>query len=339
MATSANALDQFESGRTLTDFTAMTDSGDNTVHTLSGVTIFSGRSGYEPDIRPNGIVTGANLLSTHATEETVTVAGFTAYSQGVLKTVTATTAVVVRPTGAYAKIDSITMTSAGAIAVVEGTEAADAVFIATRGGDGGPPLIPVDSVEIGQVRMNTSASAVITESMIYQDIGTHQERFDYPVFETNNTGFGLLATVPAKKNAFVEMASALPDIHTGPIAKKIYAKVYSPTFVTLPRSKDFVPATESASVTSEEYYRVVVGSTSTSLSAGSLSLGMTDNVTDAIWSADGYVTTFKHFPDQNKTPYILTQGTVSITPANPKSAQNNATVTIAAERKSVRFDS
>ncbi|PLX00485.1 MAG: hypothetical protein C0591_01075, partial [Marinilabiliales bacterium] len=80
MPNAKNALTYLESGRTLVDFTAMTDSGDSTVFTVSDL-IFSGKSGFEPDVRPNGVVSGSDLVTTHATNDTVTIAAFTAYSQ------------------------------------------------------------------------------------------------------------------------------------------------------------------------------------------------------------------------------------------------------------------
>ena len=68
--------------------------------------------------------------------------------------------------------------------LVAGTEA-DGAFSETRAAAGGPPLIPVTSVEIGQVRLTAAsdAAALITSDEIFQNVGDHTERYDYPVWE------------------------------------------------------------------------------------------------------------------------------------------------------------
>ena len=55
------------SGQTLFDYTKATDSGDHTVFTVSGKTVWSDKAGYEAIIRPDGVVSGSNMLSPHAT--------------------------------------------------------------------------------------------------------------------------------------------------------------------------------------------------------------------------------------------------------------------------------
>lgn len=339
MATSANAKIQFESGQTLHDYSSMTDSGDQKIHTISGGTVFSGKSGVEPIVRPNGIVTGRNLLSTHATNDTVTIAGFTAYSKGILKTVSATTDTITRPATAVAKINSITMTDAGAVAVVAGTDSADTSFSTTRGAAGGPPEIPADSVEIGQVRVVADTAAAISADEIFQVVGQHAERFDYPTWSTNPIGDGDAATVSAKKNAHIEMASALPAIHATATYKQIYIRYCAPIFTDVSKAMDFVPAENSHSVSSTQYYNGIVGAVSSSLGQASFTALMDDNVTDALLSEKDQTITVKHFPDRNKAPYILTQGAIGVARTFPVADQNQASVTISAETASAGFAS
>jgi len=97
MATAKDAKVMMETSQTTFDYTAATDSGDHTVFTVSGKTIFSNRSGYTLNVRPDGVVTGRNMLSTHADNDKVTIAAFTCYLAGVLTTVTATTGTITRP--------------------------------------------------------------------------------------------------------------------------------------------------------------------------------------------------------------------------------------------------
>lgn len=337
MSTSKNAKLQFESGQTFSDYAAMTDSGDHTIFSLG--TVWSSKSGFAAKVRPNGIVTGRNVLSTHATEETATVAAFTAYSMGVAYSVVTTTVLAVRPGTDVAKIDSVTMTDAGAVVIVEGTPAADATFITTRDGAGGPPLIPADSVEIGQIRMNTTATAVLTAAEIFQVTGTHVERFDSPIWDENSTGDGDQADTTAEKNAHIVLADALDPIHTGETYKKIYVAYYTPVLAQVTKALDFKPAENSHSVSSTQYYDGVSGAVSSSLGQGGFTALMDDNVTDSLVANKNEILTFKFFPDKNKAPYILTQGTLGLGRTFPVDNQNQASATITAEKASAEFSS
>lgn len=339
MATSKNAKIDFESGQTLYDYAAMTDSGDHIVHTISGGTIYSGKSGFAPIIRPNGIVTGRNILSTHATNDTVTIAAFTAYSKGILKSVSATTDTITRPATAVAKVNSITMTDAGVIAVIAGTDSADTNFSEVRGAAGGPPEIPADSVEIGQVRVVSDTAAAISADEIFQVVGQHAERYDFPTWSVNPIGDGDKAAVSAKKNAYIALGSALPPIHTSAAYKQVYIRYYAPIFTEISKSMDFTPAENSHSVSSTQYYNGTVGAVTTSLGQGGFVAIMDDNVTDAMLAEQDAVVTVRHYPDRNKTPYILTQGTIGVARTFPVGDQNQATVTISSETASAGFAS
>ena len=338
MSTSANAKVQIEIGRTLQSFTQMTDGGDRTV--FYRASIWSGMSGYEPDVRPNGIITGRNILSTHDDDDTVTVAAFTAYSKGTLQTVSATTATITRPnTAGKSQVVSVTMASDGSIATVEGTIGADTTFSETRDAAGGPPLIPVNSVEIGQIRTTTSTAAAIASSEIFQVVGTHAERYDYPTWEEYNLGDGDDAETTAQENAYIEFPSALPASHTGPVAKGVYIQYYTPTFGDLSKAMDFVPAENSHSISSTEYYNGTIASRSKSLGQGGFTALLNDGIKDTLVANQDEVLTVKFFPDRNKSAYILTQGAIGLGRTFPVNDQNQASVTVSAERKSVNFSS
>lgn len=339
MPTAKNAKLQIEGGRTLHSFAAMTDSGDQTVFNISGGSIFSGKSGFAPDVRPDGIVSGRNLLSPHADANKVTVAGFTCYLAGVLTTISAGTATAVRPVTAVAKVCSITINDAGTITVVEGTDGSGATFSETRDAAGGPPLIPVGSIEIGQVRFTSDTSAVVAASEIFQNDGDHVERSNYPIFAVKNLGDGLQASVSAKKNAYVEFASALPKSHTGAIPKGVFIQYYAPAFQDLGRIFDFVPVETSHGVSSKEYYRGAVASVSESIGQGSFTALLADAIQDLIVSEKNQILTLKFFPDENKAPYVLTQGKLGIKRSYPAGDQIQAAVTVSAEEASVEFSS
>ena len=340
MATSSKAKISIETGRTLTSYAEATDGGDHTVYYTG--TEWSGYSDkvtdYGPSVRPDGMVSGRNVLSIHATNDIVTVAGFTAYSKGVEKTVSATTATCTRgSTDGVSKINSVTMDSAGNIQVIMCSEGATAAFSETRDAAGGPPYIPVASVEIGQVRLTSATSGAVAAAEIFQVVGTHAQRFDYPTWDEYNIGKGLLATTPAEKNSHIKFTSVLPAVHTGGTYKGVWIQYYSPVYSELSKTLDFKPCENSPSISSTQYYNGTIGASSRSLGTGGFSAIMTDNISGALLNEQDKVITVKFWPDRNKNPYVLTQGEIGVARTYPVANQNKADVTIAAENASVSF--
>lgn len=228
------------------------------------------------------------------------------------------------------QINSITVTSAGAIAVVQGTEGTS--FSTTRGEIGGPPYIPTTSIEIAQVRYTTSAAAAVAAAEIFQVVGTHQERFDFPTWSVNrsNVASGVAGY------AGVEFNSALPLIHTGALPKRVYAQYYTPVFAQVPKASDFVPAGESYSVGSTQIYGLTLGAVSKSLGQGSFQAYFEDGVTDGLLYEDGKKLWFQFKPDRLKDPYLLTQGYLGVSQTFPAGDNIGASCTISAEVKSDR---
>lgn len=339
MATSSNAKIQFEAGQSLVAYVAMTDSGNKQTYTTAA-TVWSGKSGFEPVVRPNGIVSGVNIVTAAAdlSNNNVDVAAFTAYSIGVLNTVSAATnTAITRPATNISRILSITMTSAGAVAVVAGTDGASSAFSEVRAAAGGPPLIPVDSVELAQVRIATSAAAPITAAQIFQVIGQHTERYDFPTWSENNIGNGSSAATPALKNAHVLFDAAVPAAHTGPAGRRTYIQYYTPTLADVSKTLDFVPVENSHSVSSTEYYGGTIASSSSSIGQGAFTALFNDGVSDALVNNKDQVLTIKFFPDRNKAPYILTQGKIGLARTFPVGDQTQASVTISASTISAEF--
>jgi hypothetical protein len=338
MGTAKNSKILIELGQTLTDFTLMSDSGDSQVFFLSGVDVLSKKSGFEPDIRPNGISSGRNLLSVGTTNDTCRVAAFTAYSKGAEQTPSATAVTSVRATtGGYAKIISVTMGTDGSIDKVAGTEGA--TFSETRNAAGGPPYIPVDDVEVGQIRITGSTAAALTADELHQVVGTSTERFDYPAWTPNTIGDGEQAETVKQKNAYVKMDAALPGAHTGGAAKRIYTKYYEPVYSELTRTLDFAAAEESHTVTSQEYYRGTIGSVSATLGQGAFTALLNDGITDAVIGEKNQIITVKYFPDENKSPFALTQGKIGLERTYPFDNQIQADITISAETQTAEFSS
>jgi hypothetical protein len=336
MGSASNAKVQIESGQSLVEYEQLTDVGDHTIFNPSAALM---SSVYTPTVRVDGVVTGNNLISISTNDDEVSVAAHTGNAQGVQLSVAAGTVSVTRPLSDVAKVVSITVTSAGALAAVEGTDGSDTTFSAIRGAAGGPPYIPVGSYEIGQVRMTTSAAAVITSSEIKQN-GEYTERATSPVYSTNPIGNGISAEDTGTTYAYVEFNEALPTIHTGDETKGVFCEYYTPSFADVPKSSDFSPAETSHSISSEDTYDGSVGSSSSSLGSGSFSVLLDDGVNDLIVSNKNKNLTVKFFPNRNSSAYILTQGLVGISRSFPASGgQINADVTIVPEVASAEFSS
>lgn len=326
----SNAKLQYEAGQDLSAMAAMTDSGDHKTFSVLDVAPWSQKSGYEPKIYPDGLETGG-VVSPGAANDKVAVTALTCYLAGVKTTVAADAAVsVTRPASSPAglkKISSITINSAGAIAVVAGTDGS--AFSATRGVAGGPPLIPVGSIEIGQVKLTSSTAGLVLAAEISQTPGTSLERYDYPVW-TEDPFLGQ-----------VTFAAALPAIHAGSPAtyKGVYAEVYEPVFSDLEPAVDFKAPANSHSVSSTQVYGGTVGASSSSLGQGSFKTFLKDGVTDSFLSQEDETIFFKYFPDRNKTPYVLCYGKVGIDTNFPASDNINAAVTISASEKAKKYAS
>ena len=342
MAQASNALIQIETGRDAVVGQVMVDSGDGKVFTVTNYPLFSGRAGYEPDVKPNGIVTGSNLLSPGSGNDEVDTEAFTAYSKGVLQSPAATdgTITITRPATDVAKINSVVMESDGSLDVVAGTDGATTTFSETRGAAGGPPLIPVEAVELGQVRVTTSAAGIITAAQIKQVPTVHNEYSNSPAFTINNIGQGKNATVAAKENAYVEFYSAIPAIHTGSVRKPVYIDFYAPLLGPLAVTRDFTPVENTHSVSSEQYYgNQAIASRSSSIGQGGFTVVLEDGVNDIIMNERDQVATVKFFPDANKSAYILQQGTIGIARAFPVDGQMTASVTMTSQVVSAEFAS
>jgi hypothetical protein len=319
MATAENALLQYEAGQTAHAMGALTNTGDAKTFGSAAI-LFSQKSGYAPDIRPNGLITGGAVIpSVTVANNNVDVAALSCYLAGVKTAVAAGTNIVcARAATNVSKIISITITDAGEIAAVPGTDGITAAFSDTRGAAGGPPLIPDGSIEIAQVRYTGNAAAAVTAAAIFQVVGLHQERYDYPIFEIDYA------------NANINFASALPLIHTGVIPKKVYASYADPIFADISLASDFKAAETANTVSSKQVYGSTLGSSASSLGQATFTAYLGDGLRDALVGLKNHILWFKFFPDRYKTPYLLTHGKLGITRTFPAGDNIQAACTISA---------
>ena len=301
MSSNENSRLDYESGVTPFSMSALTDSGDRKTFN-SSASQFSESSGNSPDIRPNGLLTGGAVIpAVSGVDDVIDVESLTCYLAGVKTSVSASTDLSISRAGTnVSKISSITITSAGAIAAVAGTVGTTSNFTETRGAAGGPPYIPVGSIEIAQVRTVTSSAAPITAAEIFNVVGTHTERADFPVFTKDNTA------------GTVKFDVALPAIHTGDVAKAVYASYAEPVFTEQPFANDFVPAETTHSTSSTQVYGATIGSSSQSLNQGTFTAILNDGITDSILSRANETLWFRYYQDKFKTAHILTQGKLGV---------------------------
>ena len=316
MATAENAKLEYEAGQNAVAMSALTDSGDRIKFT-SAASLWSGRSGYAPVVRPNGLLTGG-ALSVTATNNQIAVAALTCNLAGVVTAVAAGNVTITRPASNVSKVCSITVNASGALAVVAGTDGATTAFSETRAAAGGPPLIPVDSIEIGQVRVTTSTAAAVGAAQVFNVVGLHVERADFPLFNIDfSTGS-------------VNFLAALPQIHTGPVAKQVFASYASPIFGEVSLASDFVPPETSHSVTSTQIYGTTLGSTSSTLGQGSFTAFLSNGISDGLVGLKNQTLWFRFYPDRYAASYMLTQGKLGIARTFPAGDNIQAACTISA---------
>lgn len=326
MPTAENSLLYYESGQTLVPMCALTDSGDSMAFNSSSE-IWSDEAGFSPVIKPDGVLTGLVVTpAVSGTSDKVDVSAGTINLAGVLVTMTASTdATCLRgATTDICRINSITITSAGAIAVLSGVD--HTAFVETRGASGGPPFIPVGSIELAQVRLLSITSSAVVTSEIFSIPNQHRELSSYPV---------ILKTEFARETdtiigyAGVTFSPAMTRSHTGNVPKKVYAQYYEPEFVEASKATDFQPASNSMSTTSQQYYGGVIGEVSTSLKSGKFRAFLSNGVSDPILRKECKKIWFKYYVDKLQTDnFILTQGYLGVTVSYPARSSIVADFTI-----------
>jgi len=308
---------------------ALTDDGDQTKFN-SADTLWSYATGYQPDVKPNGIATGG-AITPGAANDTVAVAALTCYLAGVLESVSADTALAIsRPEASNFQILSITVNSSGAFEIVEGSEHTE--FSSVRDAVGGPPLIPTTSIEIGWVKYSSQTPAIVLASEIKQTIGAHREAYYQPGWTERR----MEVTNGALDFAGIDFDAALPAIHTGPVPKAVYAEYYTPEFAILPETSDFQPPENTHSANSKQIYGKTKGSSSSTLGQGSFTVFLNDGISDSIVGKKNQFLFFKFLEDRLvTTKYLLCQGKLGLKRKFDPSEDPSAACTVTATDEAV----
>lgn len=301
MGDNSNAVIMLEMSQSAVAMVELTNVGDNKEF-LSDDEYWSSQEGFEPDVKPDGLETGGAVIP-GAAVDTVSVAALTCYLVGVKTTVGADAAVSVpRPTVSDYKVCAVTITSGGAIAVIEGAEGTS--FSEDRGEDGGPPYIPVGSITLRNVSYSSQTPAKVDVSEIKEILGVTLERYDFPTWDEKRMNI----TEGIVGDAGVMFHGALSLIHTGDLPKAVYAAYFTPEFAEIPSTKDFVPAEETHSQSSEAYYGRTIGSKASSLSQASFTVRLETGIRDAIIRKKNKLLFVKFLQNKLSTDAIMTQG-------------------------------
>ena len=320
MSSAANAQLEYESSQTPYAMAALTDSGDHKTFS-NAADYWSQRSGYAPDIKPNGILTGGAISPTTGQNDKVDVAALSVNLNGLVTAVAGSSGLSISrgATTDTHRITSITVNAAGSIVAVPGVDST--AFSETRGADGGPPFIPVDSIEIGQVRVTSVTAAEVDADEIFTEVGTHAERANFPTYQQDPRSGSLTFRV------------ALPLIHTGSAPKKVFAKVYEPVFSAVDLADAFKPPETTNSVTSTQVYGGAIGAVSSSLGQGSFTAYLEDGATDDLVGLKGETLFFRFYPDRNKTPFLYGYGVLGVGRQYPANGQISAACTISSQHE------
>ena len=332
--TAENGILYYEAAQATTAMTALSDAGDHIQYT-SAVTMWSDKSGYSPVVRPDGMVSGGIITPDSAlVNDSIDITAGTCYLIGVLTSPVAAGLVIARTADAVNPciITSVLVTAGGAYASLAGLKGA--ALSEVRGAAGGPPLVTVGTIEVGQVRYTSDVAALVTSDEIFQTVGTHQERWDYPLWE-EHFGRNQDLSQPGGNIAFL---AALPLSHVGPVTKAVYASYAEPQFAEVAPVTDFVPPGNSHSVSSKQVYGGTIGSRSSTLNQGSFTAYLSSGVNDALLRLKDYILWFKYYPDRYKTPYIITQGKLGVVRAFPADDSITASCTISASEAAVDVD-
>lgn len=328
MPSAENAQWNVEAGQELHDTAALTDSGDHKKFTGSEGK-WSSAKGKQYTVLVNGIRNGFEITPKTGTNNAVTVAAGQLNLNGAIVDVAgADITGLTRPSGTGGadsiKI-SITVNVSAALADVDGTE--HTAFSSTRAAAGGPPLIAVDSVEIGQVWLGATADAEVQESEIFQVPGEHQERADTP-----------LSTVDAYNGA-VNFVGVLPLIHTGPTARKTFAKFYTPIFLEIPNANNMQVPGKSKTTNSTAVYKAAIGSVASTLQAGSVTVLVDNGVNDfVVKAADDGLLWHEFYPDANASQKHIGQAHVGVTTSYPADNNISTAVTLSPEKEWIRIE-
>lgn len=291
----------------------------------------AGSDGYT--IQPWGIdtggvctpaISGGNDVIDVAAMSLVMPGASAADADGMVAVTNQTDVAVARPAGNDFLVSSVTVSEAGTLTVIGGT--AGTALSTVRGASGGPPFIPVDSVEVSQVLYTSQTPAPVTTNEIRQVPGVSQELTSYPVISKESAIEG-----------YIEFSQSLPLNHTGGIPKKVVLNGALAVTAEVPKSRNYVPPETTVTSNSETFYDTAIAFPSFEASQGSFEVALKDGVTDWIVAAAARKTVLivEFYPDRDKLDRIVAQGFLGQSRTFPADGANLATYSITPDEPAV----
>lgn len=327
MATASEGLFLMEFGQNPSNgYEELTNSGDNTIF-FSGLSFasqkWSNANGSEPDIVIDGVVNGGAVTPDNTTNDSINIAAALYNLGGVAdKQIVSSAGVVIdRPATDTHLRSVVTITAAGAFAVIQGAEGTS--FSAVRGDAGGPPYVPVGDIQIAQVSYSSQTPAAVGDAEILQIAGSSMEVPTFPSFD--KTGI--------YRSGGIIFNDPLDPIHTGDVVKGVFVQYFTPVMNEVPLGKDLVPPAENVTINSDQRYRATIGTSSKSLTAGTVNVFLDDGHTDPVLGADGDIRWVEFYSNAYKTPHIEGQATIGVGLTYTVESSINADITFGAATK------
>lgn len=318
---------QMEAGGTLYTYEAMTKQSNTQHYEITTGRLFSNAedvNGVDQryTIAIDGLKSGCKIKpAVSLTNDKIDVEAGVVVIAGVEVTVAADTDITITRGGSACIKYSIMVDSSGVVSAEAGTTYTSLSTV--RDADGGPPLVTVGKVEIGQVWYTSLTPAVVAATEIKIVPEQHRELTYYP-------GWFYIPPV-TDDDQKIELGVALMINHTGPLSRVVYAEYYNPVFVKMDDVSEVKPPRKTYTPTEENTYDAARKVSNESLGDGSFKILMDERTNSLIKQAEGDVRWFKWYGDKTKDDYVLFQGRVQIVDEYPVKGIMQATITIVTE--------
>ncbi len=311
--------------------TVASPSGDVGKIFTTAATFISDQESLQPDVRPDGVISGFTLSAGSGYNE-VDYSSGKAYIKGIEVEVAAgTISDLLRPlVSGQVRVTALTVDSDGNINETAGTEG---VTSTTRGAAGAPPFLPVDEALIGYVTMtyyagSASGAKVVATSEINDETKERTIIPSYAVLyhdgdRANQTDAGA-----------IEFAAVIPLIHAataagpGTARRNVYASYYDATFEEMNDVKDFSFSESIASIKSKAYGEKGEQSslgTETWSGSGSAYWTKVEDILNLIKNTKRWV---KYYPDEDETNYWTGRAIIKVSRNLPTEDNLNASLTL-----------
>ncbi len=216
-----NFLLKVESGFTVKPYEAMADTGNHQLFSCTGTRFSlceSDEAGIDrrPAVTPDGVMNGCFVApAISGMANAIDLSAGTLLIGGARINIAGSAGVAfARPATGFCRTVSITLTNLGAVAVVAGVDGT--AFSITRGAAGGPPWIPVGSIEASTVRLTATAGPLGETDISFAPEYSHAPEYTLLPY-----------------SASVRFSAPLAAIHTGAVPRAVWATWSEPVMAVM----------------------------------------------------------------------------------------------------------